>query len=311
MKNSKNKKIQPLHDVQVGRGHKKNIKNQGHRSVQVGRGQICYRAKKSLGQNFLRSEPALQMMCSSGEINSKDIILEIGPGKGALTDKLLLLAKQVIAIEKDRELYELLKDKYQIEIKNKKLILINDDILNFNTQFYKLKKHPYKIIANIPYNITGAIFKKFLSDDIQPERMVLLVQKEVAERIIARDDKESILSLSINVYGKSKYEMKVHKRYFSPSPKVDSAIISIKQISKRNFKDKKDEKNFFKIIKAGFAHKRKLLSKNLLCLLKDLEIELLDMASVFEKLKIDKKARAEDVKIGQWLALTEILSPYL
>jgi 16S rRNA (adenine1518-N6/adenine1519-N6)-dimethyltransferase len=311
MKNSKNKTIPSLHThVQVGRGHKNIIKNQGYKSVQVGRGQICCRVKKSLGQNFIKSEPALRMMCSSGEINSKDIILEIGPGKGALTDKLLLLSKQVIAIEKDKELYELLKEKYQKEIKNKKLFLINDDILHFNPQSFKLKKNNYKIIANIPYNITGAILKKFLSDETQPERMVLLVQKEVAERIIARKKKESILSLSINAYGIPKYEMKVHKRYFSPSPKVDSAIISIKDISRKKFKNKQDEENFFKIIKAGFAHKRKFLSSNLSSLAKYMEVGLPYMGEVFEKVKIDKNARAEDVKLDQWLILNKLLSPY-
>lgn len=265
---------------------------------------MIHKAKKSLGQNFLKSEIALRMMCSSGEISPADIIVEIGPGKGALTDKLLLEAKKIIAIEKDRELFEFLKEKYNIEIKNKKLVLLNEDILDFEPNKYNLKNKNYKIIANIPYNITGAILKKFLSSNEQPERMVLLIQKEVAERIIARDNKESILSLSVKAYGEPKQMMKVHKRFFSPSPKVDSAIITINNISKNNFKTKKDEDRFFEIIKAGFAHKRKVLRKNL----ESIQITNQKVAEIFEKLKINPNARAEDIKIETWLLISAYLS---
>lgn len=265
---------------------------------------MIHKAKKSLGQNFLKSEIALRMMCSSGEINPDDVVLEIGPGKGALTDKLLLEAKKIIAIEKDRELFEFLKVKYNVEIKNKKLILLNEDILDFEPNKYNLKNKNYKIIANIPYNITGAILKKFLSSNEQPERMVLLIQKEVAERIIARDNKESILSLSVKAYSGPKQMMKVHKRFFSPSPKVDSAIITINNISKNNFKTKKDEDRFFEIIRAGFAHKRKVLRKNL----ESIQITNQKVGEIFERLKINPNARAEDIKIETWLLISTYLS---
>lgn len=269
----------------------------------VGHGKI-HRAKKSLGQNFLKSEIALRTMCSSGEIKPDDIILEIGPGKGALTDKLLLTAQKVVAIEKDQDLYEFLKEKYRIEIKNKKLILLNEDVLDFKPTKYNLKRNNYKIVANIPYNITGAILKKFLSGETQPEKMVLLVQKEVAERIVARDGKESILSLSVQVYGNPKYITKVHKRFFSPSPKVDSAIISIGNISRNNFKTKNEEERFFEIIKAGFAHKRKVLCRNL----ESSQVGHGKVKEVFEKLGIDKKSRAENIKIEKWLLISKYLS---
>ena len=148
---------------------------------------MIYKAKKSLGQNFLKSEPALNMMCEAGEVSDKDTVLEIGPGKGALTKKLLEKAKRVIAVEKDHELFEFLQEKFVDEIKNGKLELINGDILEFDpTTYYLLLTTSYKLIANIPYNITGAIFKKFLSSSFQPEKMVLLVQKEVADRVVAR-----------------------------------------------------------------------------------------------------------------------------
>lgn len=274
-----------------------------------------YKAKKSLGQNFLKSEPALNMMCEAGRVNGEDIIIEIGPGKGALTSKLLAKAGKIIAIEKDRGLIEILNEKFVDEIKNNKLEIIEGDCLDFNPDKYFGNKN-YKIIANIPYNITGAIIKKFLSEvDNKPELMTLLVQKEVAERIVARDNKESILSLSVKAYAEPKYIMKVHKRFFSPSPKVDSAIILINKISNKNFKNKTEEDLFFKIIKLGFAHKRKVLIKNLevgLPEIKYLEVGLPNMREklegIFEKLKIDNKSRAEDLNFNTWIEILQILS---
>lgn len=266
-----------------------------------------HKAKKNLGQNFLKSKEALNKMCSAGEVSSKDTVLEIGPGKGALTEKLLEKAGCVIAIEKDKDLISVLEEKFEKEIKSGKLILIENDILDFDPTTSPSLPSTYKIIANIPYNITGAIFKKFLSNKIQPERMVILVQKEVAERIVARDDKESILSLSVKAYGTPKYIMKVHKRFFSPEPKIDSAIIAITNISKDNFKKESDENIFFEIIKTGFAHKRKVLRKNLENL-HFMEVGLPKIDKIFSILKIDQKSRAEDIKIEKWLTLSNYLS---
>lgn len=265
---------------------------------------MIHKAKKSLGQNFLKSEPALNMMCTAGEVNNKDIILEIGPGKGALTKKLLEKSMRVVAIEKDRDLIELLKEKFAKEIEENKLILIEEDILDLNINKTNFKKGKYKIIANIPYNITGGILKKFLSDDIKPERMILLVQKEVAQRIVAKDNKESILSISVKCYGTPKYIMKVEKRFFSPSPKVDSAIISITNISNNNFKNKKVEELFFNIVKSGFSHKRKILIKNLESVISDQE----KLKNLFEKLNINLKTRAENIKIEKWVEISHHLS---
>src|SRR3989344_2448242 len=155
--------------------------------------------KKSLGQHFLKSRDALRKIIQAGEISQDDVILEIGPGKGVLTEELLKNSSRIIAVEKDRELFVFLSEKFQKEVKEKKLILINEDILNSKIENLKLKI--YKLISNIPYNITGAILKKFLTEKYQPKRMVLLVQKEVAERIVARDKKESILSISVKAYG--------------------------------------------------------------------------------------------------------------
>jgi len=221
-----------------------------------------YRAKKSLGQNFLKSEAALRKIIEAGEITPEDIILEIGPGKGVLTEKLLDSGVKVIAVEKDHELFEFLKIKFAKEIETGKLKLVHDDILEFKVESYKVEN--YKIIANIPYNITGAILKKFLAGEHQPERLVLMVQHDVAQRIVARDQKESILSISVKAYGEPKMLMKVPARYFTPAPKVDSAILVIKNISREFFiKNKITEERFWEIVKKGFAHKRKKLAGNL------------------------------------------------
>jgi len=259
---------------------------------------MIHKAKKSLGQNFLKSKSALQMMCTVGEVNNKDIILEIGPGKGALTKKLLDKSKKVIAVEKDNNLFIFLQDKFKKEIKENKIELINEDILNLDLEKINLKDKNYKLIANIPYNITGLIFKKFLSTNIQPEKMLLLVQKEVAERIVGKN-KESILSISVKIYGKPKYIMKVSKRFFSPMPKVDSAIIAITDISKDIFKNSKEEEQFFEIVKSGFLHKRKLLKNNLeMAGFNKEKIE-----NLFKILKIDQKSRAEDLRKEDWVKI--------
>lgn len=267
---------------------------------------MIHHAKKSLGQNFLKSEQALRMMCESGEVDTHDIILEIGPGKGALTERLLAKAKTVIAIEKDRDLITILKERFSTEINIGSLVLIRADILDINLNDFQLTAGDYKIIANIPYNITGAILKKFLSTPLQPKTMVLLVQKEVAMRIVARDGKESILSLSVKAYSTPKYMMKVGKRFFSPSPKVDSAIIAITDISRNTFITEKTETIFFTIIKAGFAHKRKVLKKNLEAVANAKVIE-----HMYEELQIDPKVRAEDLPLSTWLLITDSLATYI
>lgn len=263
---------------------------------------MIHKAKKSMGQNFLKSKEALFKMCEAGKVINTDIIVEIGPGKGALTEKLLENAGKVIAIEKDRDLMDILTEKFTNSIKKGKLVLLNEDILYFDPQKHGLKEGGYKIIANIPYNIMGSIIRRFLSEVIRPNTMTLLVQKEVAERIVARDNKESILSLSIKAYGTPKYIMKVHKRFFSPSPKVDSAIISIGDISDKTFESKDREESFFKLIKAGFAHKRKVLRKNL----EEIEEDLNKIDEIFKETKIDAKTRAEDLSFQKWITINNI-----
>ncbi|MBY0376773.1 16S rRNA (adenine(1518)-N(6)/adenine(1519)-N(6))-dimethyltransferase RsmA [Patescibacteria group bacterium] len=250
-----------------------------------------YKAKKSLGQNFLKSSLALSKIIEAGEVVSEDTVLEIGPGKGALTEKLLEKSNAVIAVEKDSELFVMLSEKFSKEIVTGKLILLEEDILDFNISKYTKK---YKIVANIPYNITGAILKKFLTEKLQPELVVLMVQNEVGKRIVASDGKESILSISVKAYGVPKMVMKVAARYFSPAPKVDSAIISIKNISRRIFEENNvSEDKFWEIVKKGFAHKRKKLSGNLKNVIKN------------ETLSAFKEKRAENLSLEDWIEVSK------
>lgn len=255
------------------------------------------KAKKSLGQNFLSSMPIAKKMISTAEVGANDTILEIGPGKGAITKLLLSQAKQVVAVEKDGELVRVLAEKFAKEREAGKLILVEEDILLFNEEGNEHLRGGYKIVANIPYYITGAILKKFLSSQNQPESITLLVQKEIADRIVARDDKESILSISVKAYGAPHYAGKVGKANFSPAPRVDSAILHIDNISRNNFQSPEEEELFFEIVKAGFSHKRKKLLKNLQNNFgKKIE-------QCFSQLSFDKNIRAETLGVEEWLLL--------
>jgi 16S rRNA (adenine1518-N6/adenine1519-N6)-dimethyltransferase len=253
-------------------------------------------AKKSLGQNFLKSKIALNKMVEAGEVTGADIVLEVGPGKGVLTEKLLLTAKKVIAVEKDDRLISLLQEKFASEIANNKLEIVHDDILNIKQSDYNLKTGEYKIIANIPYYITGQFLRKFLETDCQPAKIVVMVQKEIAQRIMAHNKKENLLSISVKAFGTPKIIMKVDKENFSPAPKVDSAILSISNISKKFFMDSKiGEKEFFEILHAGFAHKRKMLISNLRALFPNIDWE-----GRFTSANISLKTRAEDLTLLDW-----------
>ena len=247
--------------------------------------------KKSLGQNFLKSEKIAEEIVSAGEVGSDDIVLEVGPGKGILTEKLLEKAKKVIAVEKDEELAEFLKDKFK---NNPKLEIIRGDILKFSPMSRRdLDIGRYKIIANIPYYITSHLLRTFLESDYQPSLMVLMVQKEVAERIVGK--RESLLSISVKTYGRPEIIRKVPAGYFSPAPKVDSAVIKISGISKKFFQDI-SEKKFFETVKKGFSQKRKMLINNLKAKKDD-----------FTACNIGEKARAENLSIEQWKCLTFLM----
>ena len=245
------------------------------------------RAKKSLGQNFLKSKEAIREIIKSADLHPGENILEVGPGKGILTEALLQSGVLVIAVEKDDSLIPLLEVKFRDKIQNGKLTLVHGDILDFDPKRYTLNASSYKLVANIPYYITGIFLRKFLGGEFQPETMVIMLQKEVAKRIVAIDKKESILSISVKVYGTPKYVMTVHKKYFNPSPNVDSVILLIENISKNFFKEVSEEK-FFALIKKAFSQKRKKLISNI-------DFPKDKLTRIFSDLKIDQNSRAENV----------------
>jgi 16S rRNA (adenine1518-N6/adenine1519-N6)-dimethyltransferase len=251
-------------------------------------------AKKHLGQNFLTSIPARIAIVEAGNVTPSDTVLEIGPGKGFLTKALLDTGASVIALEKDSDLLPLLREQFSTY---NQFTLIEGDALT-----YEPPQGAYKLIANIPYYITGAIFERYLSHVHQPETFVVLIQKEVAERIVARDNKESILSLSVKAYGEPKLVYRVNKGSFNPAPTVDSAVLAVYNISRKNFINQYHESMFFRVVKAGFAHKRKMLISNL----KDLFPEK-HIPAIFERLAISPKVRAEDVTLSTWLLLSKEL----
>lgn len=257
------------------------------------------RIKKSLGQHFLTSTGAVDTIIDVADVVGDSVILEIGPGKGVLTEKLLFFGGKVISIEKDENLIPVLTEKFKKEIKVGKFDLIEKDILDFDPETLRIYGTEYKLIANIPYNITGKIIRKFLEASFQPERMVLMVQKEVAERIVAKDGKESILSISVKAYGTPRYIQTVKAGSFFPIPNVDSAILLVSDISKTSFNGFSEE-DFFKLVKAGFKSKRKKLSSNL--------SEVVDKAKIketFAKLGLDDNTRAEDISVEMWHKLAE------
>ena len=253
-------------------------------------------AKKSLGQNFLMHARIAERIVMVSGVDKNSVVLEIGPGTGMLTRALLSRAGKIIAIEADDKLFAKLQNDFASEIANKKLELVHGDIRNWDFKMYLNSRYSvkegtrdYQVVANIPYYLTGEIFRMFLESPNQPSSMTLLVQKEVAERV-ARSAKQSILSLSVKAYGTPKYEFTVKRGAFRPAPNVDSAVLTIKNISRKNFASREKEQLFFALIHAGFAHKRKFVRSNLV------EVGL-------PQGDIPEKARAEDLTLEQWLML--------
>ncbi len=262
--------------------------------------------KKHLGQNFLTRDHYARVMVEAANVNENDTIIEIGPGKGILTAVLLEKSKKVIAIEKDKELYTFLSNKFPKEISSGKLELLLADALRF-----ELRATRYKLVSNIPYNITGEILRHFLSANDQPLSMTLMVQKEVAERIIARNPskqigragkKESVLSISVKAYGEPKIIARVAAGNFFPKPSVDSAVLHISDISRKFFEDI-DEQQFFRLVHAGFAHKRKQLLGNL----RNAEYTKEILERIFNECDISSSSRAEELTLDSWKSLVQNL----
>lgn len=258
------------------------------------------RAKKSLGQNFLMHAQTAARIVAAAELPQNATVLEIGPGTGMLTRELLKVAGKVVAVEADDELVPQLTETFKEDITAGKLELIHADIRTIILDEILLGKE-YHLVANIPYYITGELMRQFLTSSHKPASMTLLVQKEVAERIARNAGKESLLSLSVTAFGTPNYRFTVPRGAFRPSPNVDSAVLSIQNIRSDAFENGEEER-FFEILRAGFAHKRKRLAKNL-----EVVAEAGSIRGAFTKLSLDPDTRSEDVSIETWRSLGKIL----
>ena len=281
---------------------------------------------KSLGQNFLVDENILNKIIQAAELNKNDMVIEVGPGFGVLTKELSEKCKQVIAIEKDKKLAELLEKEFAqnnstglksqwsrqaVPLLDKgglgRVEILNNDILKTNISRLIKKYNPdgeYKLISNIPYYITSSVIKLFLENKVQPQLIILLVQKEVAERICAGAGKLSILALSVQIYGKPEIIGYVSRSSFYPEPKVDSAILKISEI-KKEFSDNYYER-IFRIIKIGFSSKRKKLVNNLSA---GLHLDKDEAEKILRQAKINPDARAQELELEDWKRLKKY-SPF-
>lgn len=256
--------------------------------------------KKSLGQHFLTSDYAPKKMCDAADLHMGDIVLEIGPGTGALTKEILARGAHVVALEADMRAIESLQETFSSEIASKQLIIHHHDARTIDPAEFGLINQGYKVVANIPYYISGLLFRTLLEADNQPNTLVFLVQKEVAARI-ARDKKESLLSLSVKVFGDPTYICTVSRGHFTPPPRVDSAIIAISHISQEKLAGISKE-TFFKILHLGFGQKRKQLIGNL-----SAHYSREVLADIIAEAKLAPTVRAEDISIETWLFLVKKL----
>lgn len=256
--------------------------------------------KKSLGQHFLNNDRVPKAMADAAEIQKGETIFEIGPGTGVLTRELLDCGAHVVAVETDARAIESLKITFENEVRDKTLTLFERNMRTTTPKELGLRDGAYKAVSNIPYYLSGRLFRLLLESDCQPSCIVFLVQKEVAERI-ARDTKESLLSLSVKAFGEPHYVKTVKRGNFNPPPKVDSAIVLISHISRDRFKDL-DMNFFFELLHLGFASKRKQLLGNLATVF---ERELL--THTFSTVGINQNARGEDLTLEKWLLLAKAL----
>jgi len=256
---------------------------------------------RSKGQNFLINESVYDEIIKSADLKKDDVVLEVGPGLGFLTEKLAEKVKKVIAVELDDKLVKVLQfrmTKYAIgnvKIINEDVLKIQNSKLNYLLKIQNLK---LKIVANLPYNITSIFLRKFLSAEIKPTSMVLMLQKEVAERICAKPPKMSLLSVSVQFYANPKIIQNISANCFWPKPAVDSAIIKLNIKSPSGSQTTEwlntiNENDFFKLVKKGFSSRRKMLKNNLAN----------DYYNIEDKLKknnFNPKIRAQELSVDNW-----------
>lgn len=252
------------------------------------------RANKKLGQNFLINEEIINQIIEKADVNKNDTIIEIGPGLGSLTAKLLENANKVIAIELDSNMSNILKERFCLY---DNFELIENDVLKVNLNEIIEKYESVKVVANLPYYITTPIIMKLLEERLKLKSITVMVQKEVGERFCAVPNSKEYgaITISINYYTKPEIIIDVPKENFEPMPEVDSCVI---KLDVRNVPpvELKNEKDFFNLIKAGFSQRRKTINNSLA----SMGISKEKIKNVLEKLDIDSKLRAENLTMEQF-----------
>jgi 16S rRNA (adenine1518-N6/adenine1519-N6)-dimethyltransferase len=267
---------------------------------------MATKKQKKLGQVFLKDKEVIQKIIQAAKIESKDRILEIGPGKGILTHDLLKTGAEIIAVEKDQKLIKFLKDFFK---DRQNLKIIHADIRDFlkANQFYtqySILNTQYKVIGNIPYYLTSHLLRLLLENSIKPSLIVLMIQKEVAERVMAQPPKMNLLSASVRFYAKSEIICYVPRTAFHPEPKVDSAVIKIIPVNTKENINEEQAKIFFTVIGAGFKQPRKLLINNLS---KNLNLEKEYLQKIFLQSNMPLNTRAQNLSIEEWISLSSLL----
>ena len=252
--------------------------------------------KKHLGQNWLHDRDMLEAIADEAELTPDDTVLEIGPGLGTLTSVLLRHAGRVVAVEFDPDLARKLPGQFP----GKSLDVIHQDILQFDPSSLPVG---YKVVANVPYYITSKILQKFVTAHNRPSCIVMLVQREVAERIAARPGDMSLLGLSAQVYADTSLGTVIPARFFTPPPKVDSQVVVLR-MRDMPLVAPEDERSFWRAARAGFAAKRKKLRSSLAA---GFAIEKSDAEQLLRYSDISPDARAEDLSIDDWLRLARNL----
>jgi 16S rRNA (adenine1518-N6/adenine1519-N6)-dimethyltransferase len=271
--------------------------------------QYGLRAKKSLGQHFLIDKQALHRIVSAACLTSEDTVIEVGPGLGVLTQEMARLVKRVIAVEADSKLAAALGG---ILDAFPNVHVICSDILQTDTAFlsastgFDLGASPYKVVANIPYYITSPILRHFLEASHKPCLMVIMVQKEVGEAIVAEPGEMSLLAVSVQFYGKPQIVDYVPALSFYPSPKVDSAILQIEPYEQPPVQVLENSR-FFDVVRAGFSAPRKQLRN---ALAQGLSISPQAAAGLIEEARINPQRRAETLNLQEWAKIYEVANEY-
>ena len=264
------------------------------------------KARKRLGQHFLIDEEVLQLITSAAELAHTDIILEIGSGLGVLTRELARQAGWVIAIELDSKLAAILK---QTLASFDNVTIINEDILHIDPatllrERFPPATSPYKVVANLPYYITSPVLRHFLEASVKPEIMIVMVQKEVAEAIVAEPGQRSVLSISVQFYGKPRIISFVPAHSFYPAPEVDSAILRI-DLYPQPAVAVADKKGFFELVRAGFTASRKQIVNSLA---QGTGLPKTEVLALLDSADIAPQRRAETLTLEEWAQLWRVFA---